>query len=58
MEESDAEGSNSPSKCDHAESLPEASPPAKKAQEVNLNTSQMLSQPDLDSKDSLEEQKA
>ena len=57
-EGSDTGGSNSPSKSDHTESPPKASPPAKKALEVNLNTSQMLSLPDLDSKDSEEEWKA
>ena len=57
MEGSDAGDSSSPSPSDHAESPPEASPPVKKAPEVNLNTSQMLSLPDLDSKDLEEEQK-
>ena len=58
VEGSDAGGSNSPSKSDHTESPPKAFPPAKKALEVNLNTSQTLSLPDLDSKDSEEEWKA
>ena len=57
MEGSDAGGGSSPSKSDHAESPPKASPPAKKGPEVNLNTSQTLSLPDLDSKDSEEERK-
>ena len=56
-ERSDAGGGNSPSKSDHAESPPKASQPAKKAPEVNLNTSQMLSLPDLDSMDLEEEWK-
>ena len=43
MEGSDAGGDSSPSESDHAESPPKAFPPVKKAPEVNLNTSQMLS---------------
>ena len=58
VEGSDTGGGNSPSKSNHAESPPKVSPPAKKALEVNLNTSQTLSLPDLDSKDSKEEWKA
>ena len=50
-EESDAGGSSCPSESDHTGSPPKASSPAKKAQKVNLNTSQTLSLPDLDSKD-------
>ena len=58
-EESDTGGSDSPSKSDHTGSPPKASPPVKKkAPKANLNTSQMLSLPDLDSKDLEEEQKA
>ena len=57
MEGSDAGGNSSPSESDHAESPSKTSPPAKKAPEVNLNTSKMLLLPDLDSKDSEEEQK-
>ena len=55
MEGSGAGGSSSPSKSDHAESLPKASPPVKKAPEVNLITSQMISLHDLDSKDPKEQ---
>ena len=55
-EESGTGGSSIPFESDHAESPPKVSPPAKKAPEVNLNTSQMLSLPDLDSKDLEEEQ--
>ena len=57
-EESDARGGNSPFESDHDESPPKASPPVRKAPEVNLNTSQMLSLPDLDSKNLEEEWKA
>ena len=57
-EGSDTRGSSCPSKSDHAKSLPKASSPVKKAPEVNLNASQMLSLLDLDSKDSEEEWRA
>ena len=58
VEGSDTGGGSSPSKSDHTESPPKVSSPVKKALEVNLNTSQMLSLPDLDSKDSEEKWKA
>ena len=57
-EGSDAGGSSCPSKSDHTESPLKASSSVKKAPEVNLNASQMLSLPDLDSKDSVEEWRA
>ena len=57
-EGSDAGGGSCPSESDHKESSPKASSPAKKAWEVNLNASQMLSLLDLVSKDYEEEWKA
>ena len=52
IEGSDAGGSSSSSESVNAGSQPKVTPPAKKALEVNLNTSQMPSPPNLDSKDS------
>ena len=57
MEGSDAGGSSSPSKSDDAESQSKVTPPVKKVPEVYLNTSQMLSPLNMDSKDSEEEWK-
>ena len=51
-------GHSCPSESDNIVSPPKASSPAKKALEVSLNTCQMLSLPDLDSKDSEEEWRA
>ena len=55
-EGSDAESGSSSSESDD-EILTKATPPTKKTPGSNPNTSQMLSLPDLDSKDSEEEQK-
>ena len=57
-EGSDTGGSSCPSESDHTESPPKVSSPVKKAWEVNLNASQTLSLPDLDSKDFEEEWRA
>ena len=55
-EESDAESSSSSSESDD-ETLTKATPSTKKTPESNPNTSQMLSLPDLDSKDLMEKWK-